>query len=207
MMHRQGTITSWKDEQGYGFITSSGSDEQVFFHISSLSDRRRRPVGRETVAYEVTTDDKGRTRAVNVTFIGNSSALPRRPGQKSLAVPVLFLIFVAASVLLGNLPFVVLALYLAASAVSFILYARDKAAAARGQWRVAEDTLHLLSLLGGWPGALVAQNVLRHKSKKASFQLVFVATVILNCAGLVWLHSPSGAEGLRSLLEAAGFGN
>lgn len=203
-MRRQGTITSWKDEQGYGFITTSGSGEQVFFHISSIADRRRRPVLHEAVTYNVGSDDKGRTRAENVTLVGDSSAIPRRSGTKSLVVPLLFLTFVAASVLLGQLPFVVLAVYLVASTAAFIVYAADKAAAQSGRWRVAEDTLHLLSLVGGWPGALAAQYVLRHKSKKASFQFVFLATVILNCAGLVWLHSQSGAAALRSLLEAVG---
>jgi uncharacterized membrane protein YsdA (DUF1294 family) len=58
--------------------------------------------------------------------------------------------------------------------------------------------LHLLSLIGGWPGALIAQNRLRHKSRKGSFLLVFWATALLNCGGLAWLLTAPGGRALRS---------
>lgn len=80
------------------------------------------------------------------------------------------------------------ALWLAAWAtlnlLTFALYARDKHAARTGQWRTPENTLHLLSLLGGWPAAWVAQRVLWHKTVKRSFQVVFWLTVVVN---LGWL--------------------
>lgn len=47
--------------------------------------------------------------------------------------------------------------------------------------------LHLLALIGGWPGALIAQRVFRHKSRKPSFRIVFLFTVVVNCAALLWL--------------------
>jgi uncharacterized membrane protein YsdA (DUF1294 family)/cold shock CspA family protein len=205
-MRRQGKITKWKDDQGFGFITPIGGGEHVFVHIKSFSNRHRRPVGNEMVTYEVISDDKGRIRAEDVAFIGDSSTVPTQGGTILFAIPVLFLMFVAVSVFMGQLPFVVLGLYIVASAVSFFVYAHDKSAAKRDQRRTPESTLHVLSLLGGWPGALVAQKLLRHKSKKQSFQIVFWATVVLNCVGLVWLFSPSGADALRSVLGAAGVG-
>jgi uncharacterized membrane protein YsdA (DUF1294 family) len=70
--------------------------------------------------------------------------------------------------------------------VAFCAYALDKSAARTGRWRTPEGTLHIFGLAGGWPGALVAQKVLRHKSQKQSFQLVFWATVLLNCSALGW---------------------
>ncbi|MDR7305087.1 DUF1294 domain-containing protein [Rhodoferax saidenbachensis] len=76
--------------------------------------------------------------------------------------------------------------------LTFALYARDKHAARTGQWRTPENTLHLLSLLGGWPAAWVAQRVLRHKTSKRSFQLVFWLTVVVNLTGVgayAFLHS------------------
>ena len=76
--------------------------------------------------------------------------------------------------------------YGVASLVTFIVYALDKSAAKRGRRRVRERTLHLLSLLGGWPGALAAQRVLRHKCSKGRFLVVFWLTVVLN-VGLVVL--------------------
>ncbi|NOJ84020.1 DUF1294 domain-containing protein [Myxococcus xanthus] len=81
-------------------------------------------------------------------------------------------------------------LYLGASVVTFLAYAIDKPAARRGAWRIAERALHWLALMGGWPGALVAQQVLRHKSTKAEFRTVFWATVVLNLAGFCFLASP-----------------
>lgn len=77
----------------------------------------------------------------------------------------------------------VLLIYGFASFVTFCLYAHDKRAAICNQWRVPEKTLHLASLLCGWPGALVAQQVLRHKNRKTSFQVVFWMTVAVNAYG------------------------
>jgi uncharacterized membrane protein YsdA (DUF1294 family) len=78
--------------------------------------------------------------------------------------------------------------YIVASVVTFAVYAADKSAARRGSWRTPETTLHLLSVLGGWPGALLAQRMLHHKSFKRSFQLVFWLTVAVNCSivALLW---------------------
>ena len=69
------------------------------------------------------------------------------------------------------------------------LYAADKNAARRGQWRIAEKQLHLLSLLGGWPAAWLAQQNMRHKSSKTAFRAIYWATIVLNCAALAgFLH-------------------
>ena len=83
----------------------------------------------------------------------------------------------------------ILLLYLAASAASIVVYAVDKSAARHGRWRASESTLHLLAVFGGWPGALVAQRLFRHKSRKPSFQAAFLLTVVLNCALLLWFWS------------------
>lgn len=112
----------------------------------------------------------------------------RRPSvstrQVGTVVATAFLVGVAAAAWAGRTPFALLWLYLALSAASFALYVKDKHAARAGQWRTPEKTLHLLSLLGGWPGALCAQQLLRHKSRKQPFRAVFWFTVALNLAGL-----------------------
>lgn len=85
----------------------------------------------------------------------------------------------------GGFPFVVTT-YLAMSAVTFAVYAFDKARARAHRRRVPELTLHLLGLAGGWPGALAAIPALHHKSRKARFLLVVAATVLLHAAGWAW---------------------
>lgn len=105
----------------------------------------------------------------------------------AFAIVFVFATFLAFATVQGKLSLLFLALYLVASIVAFALYAIDKSAAHHGRWRTRESTLHLLALIGGWPGALMAQKVLRHKSKKQSFQVIYWITVTLNCAVLVSL--------------------
>ncbi|KQW94090.1 cold-shock protein [Massilia sp. Root418] len=78
-------------------------------------------------------------------------------------------------------------LYAGASVVCFIFYAIDKSAARAGRWRTPESTLLLLGLCCGWPGAILAQQWLRHKTSKRSFQLAFWASVAINMAAFAWL--------------------
>ena len=74
---------------------------------------------------------------------------------------------------------------LAVNLLTFWVYAADKNAARHGRWRVPEKHLHLLSLLGGWPGAWLAQQAMRHKSSKRAFRGVYWLTVVLHCAALI----------------------
>lgn len=204
-MRHQGRITTWKDDRGFGFIIPNGGGEPVFLHINSFSSRPRRPEVNELVTYELSVDGKGRSQAKAVAFIGERTAMPKAPGRSSLPIlfAACFLACVAGAVFADWIPYAVLALYIIASIVAFVAYAIDKSAALRNQWRIQESTLHLFALLGGWPGALVAQRLLRHKSSKASFQTTFWGTVVLNCGALGWLFSPSGTRILNSLLGIA----
>jgi len=73
-------------------------------------------------------------------------------------------------------------LYGVLSILLFAVYAVDKSAARAGRWRISERNLLLIGLLGGWPGGVIAQQVLRHKTRKRSFQWAFWATVVANAA-------------------------
>jgi uncharacterized membrane protein YsdA (DUF1294 family) len=84
----------------------------------------------------------------------------------------------------------VLGTYAAISVLAFIAYAIDKAAAVKGHWRIPENHLHLLALFGGWPGAWIAQRLLRHKTRKQPFVTIFLFTIVLNCAAVGWLLWP-----------------
>ena len=92
------------------------------------------------------------------------------------------------------LPLLAGAAYLAMSLLCFAVYAADKSAARTGGPRVRERTLHLLALFGGWPGAVLAQRLLHHKSVKIPFRAVFWLTVLLNLAGLAALVGPAGGR-------------
>jgi len=193
-MRLKGRITEWQDDRGFGFITPMIGEERVFVHIKSFTSRNRRPSGDELVTYEQKRDPKGRLQANNVSFSGKV-ALPTStpgPGIKSLLFAVTFLVIVSIAVFEGRLPMFVFWLYLAGSGITFIAYAWDKSSARNNQWRTQESTLQLFSLLGGWPGALIAQKYLRHKSIKQSFQITFWGTVVLNCGGLIWLFMHPG---------------
>ena len=79
--------------------------------------------------------------------------------------------------------------YLAISGWTYVMYMHDKTAAELGEWRVSEGGLHLLGLLGGWPGANLAQHFLRHKSKKASFRVKHWVMVSLNLGAFAFMAS------------------
>jgi uncharacterized membrane protein YsdA (DUF1294 family) len=116
-------------------------------------------------------------------------ATPDRPGRDlSKPLPpalswIALLVFAAGfavTYLVFGLAWWVPVLYGAASLVAFAAYGIDKSAARRGAARISEQTLLLLGLVGGWPGALVAQQLFRHKTRKRSFRRVFWGTVGVN---------------------------
>lgn len=206
-MRFQGRITNWKDDQGYGFITPNGGGEPVFLHIKGFARRQPRPVGEEIVTYELRQDKQGRLRASAVEFVRGTGrqrvVADTGPGRWPMALSGLFFAFLGAATVAGKMHPLLLAFYAAISITAFIAYALDKAAARDGRWRIAENTLHLLALLGGWPGALLAQQRLRHKSAKTSFLVIFWATVMLNCAALGVLLTSAGGRALRTALGTA----
>jgi len=203
----QGKITDWKDDKGFGFVTPNGGGTRVFVHIKSFANRQRRPVGNELVTYELISDARGRPQGANIAFVGDRPPSPPRtapgPGVGALTLAATFLAFVVGAVATGKLPFVVLVAYFLASCVAYVAYFLDKAASLKGHWRTPESTLHFFSVVGGWPGAMLAQRTLRHKTQKQSFQVTYWATVVLNCAALGWLLSPTGMRTVKSFLGIA----
>jgi uncharacterized membrane protein YsdA (DUF1294 family)/cold shock CspA family protein len=201
-MRHEGRISGWKDDRGFGFIKSS-TGSQTFVHISSFANRRRRPSENDLVTYTLAADPRGRARAEQVEFVGDSAR--RAPNNRRVVYAIVaattFLGLLGTAVVLKVLPAEVFVFYAAASVVAFVMYWRDKSAARTSRWRTPESTLHTLGLLGGWPGSLVAMQVFRHKSGKPSFRTMFWGTVALNCGALTWLTSASGASFLRSLLD------
>ncbi|WP_063355112.1 DUF1294 domain-containing protein [Shewanella mangrovi] len=199
-MRGKGHLSQWHDERGFGFITPLTGEQQVFLHIKAMANRSRRPALGELLSYELEQDKQGRWQAKNAMTIEDKQLLRRQAkqrqhrqqkhqaGRSSLAWSLTLWPMLALASWQHLLPFYTPVWYFTMSLICYIAYAKDKAAAQQDSWRVAENTLQLQALIGGWPGALLAQQRLRHKSVKPEFRRVFVLMVLLNLAGLFGLY-------------------
>ena len=189
-MRDQGRLTNWDDDKGFGFVTPDQGGLRAFVHIRAFSYRTRRPRDGDVITYQLTWDKQGRPRAENVLFreqpAGREKKEPKPHGVLPACVFALsFIGTVATLTALGRLNWLIPVVYLTASLLTFCVYAFDKSAAMNRRWRTSESTLHALSFAGGWPGALIAQRLFFHKSKKASFQDTFRFIVVLHLAAIV----------------------
>lgn len=204
-MRLQGRLSDWDDKRGFGYITPNGGGERAWMHISVWQGRGSRPANGDQLTYQVKTNPKGRPTAEAVKP-ARSTAPPRNSVQKgqsgkgSQAWRVLIGLFVLsaqASVgALSLLPWWLVGAALALSALTWAAYGLDKRAAQQDQRRTPEATLQLLGLLGGWPGALIAQGQFRHKTAKFSFQAQFWVCVVVNV--LAVLAGPALLQRLAS---------
>jgi uncharacterized membrane protein YsdA (DUF1294 family)/cold shock CspA family protein len=193
-MRLKGIIVEWNDDRGFGFVEPAGGGPRAFCHISQFAVRSRRPSVGECITYQLSRDERGRPRAVQIQRPGTPAREPSRErASRSLSpwlavsVSAIFLIVIAVLAVAGRLPWIVPFVYVVASVLAIFAYAFDKSAAMNRRWRTQETTLHLLALVGGWPGAWVSQLLFRHKTRKVSFVLVFLFSVLLNLAALTWV--------------------
>jgi uncharacterized membrane protein YsdA (DUF1294 family)/cold shock CspA family protein len=209
-VRRDGTVVSWKDDRGFGFISPAAGGPNVFVHVTSFPDDSGRPFIGQRVTYEAGRDARGKDLATRVAPVDTPGS-PRplitsgraKPGNASyFAIPAFLVIYVSVSVL-WHVPWQVAALYVAMSLLCFVMYAADKSAAEAGRWRVPEQSLILVGFVGGWPGAIVGQQVFRHKTKKTSFRARFWGSVILNIVLFIGLTSPAFASFVGTLVHAA----
>jgi uncharacterized membrane protein YsdA (DUF1294 family)/cold shock CspA family protein len=187
-MREQGVLAEWNDERGFGFITPADGGPRVFVHISKFP-RGRRPVANDRVTYAAAPDERNRLNASAVAYARTDRS--RRKGGRTvrtaLVIAASFYAILVALVLLDRVPVLLLPAYGFLSLVAFAMYRGDKAAAEQGAWRTPEFSLHLIALWGGWPGALIARQLFRHKTIKQPFRTVFWLTVMANCGALAWL--------------------
>ncbi len=189
-MRYAGKITTWKDDKGFGFITTNGTSDKIFVHIRSFSNRTRRPIEGDKITYEIKRDAQQRPEAIAIRF-ANEKIKKKAPEQSasyfSSFIAGSFCLILLTLAAIGKVPQSILLAYLILGIITYLVYKADKTAAQNNAWRTPESTLHFLSLIGGWLGALLAQRRLRHKSKKSEFQGVFWATVIINCCAFGWI--------------------
>lgn len=187
-----GVVKTWNDDRGFGFIEADQGGQEVFVHIKAFSVRSGRPQLKQRVTFEVELQRDGKKRAKNVEIakparVTRDRQIPSSAqwGTASLFAILAFAVVFVSVALIWGVPGWMVWGYGVASAVCFGAYAADKSAARSGGWRVPESNLLLLGLVGGWPAAIVAQQLLRHKSSKTSFLSAFWATVVLNVAGFM----------------------
>ncbi len=199
----RGRVTDWKDDRGFGFIEPEAGGERVFFHISGVARGAPRPSTGATVSFELGRSADGKLRATNVGPAG-FAAVSNNLTSKRVVLSVAALLVLPGLwwlVVLGKAPIQMFWVFAGMSAVAFVLYGLDKWAAKRNAQRTPENTLQLCALLGGWPGALLAQQIFRHKSSKRSFQVVFWSMVVINCGALGFFLSERGNALVNQLLH------
>lgn len=215
---QQGRITKWQDDKGFGFIENEAS-ESIFFHVSEFRAPRRPQIG-EPVVFSMGQDNQGRLQAKQVqelSFVqqqmaAKNSQIRKRNSQKSqqadfeegqkkrLFLGVGFYGVLILLAVMGDLSWLIVGWYVILGIITYLTYAKDKAAAQNNEWRTPETTLHIMSALGGWVGAMVAQTYLRHKSQKPDFRLGYYLTVVINLAGLLFIMAGGGLEVFEGLL-------
>ncbi len=179
-------------------LLSQDSVVKIFLFILNLSYGHRggRKLG-WPVSFEVELNSDGKKRAKRVQIIRPSRTVMRKRNQSPaswgtatfIAIPLFLVVFVVTA-LVWRVPVWVAGLYLIMSVACFITYAVDKSAAVAGRRRISEDALIFFGLVGGWPGAIIAQQVLRHKSIKAEFRSSFWGSVVVNVVFFIALNSP-----------------
>jgi uncharacterized membrane protein YsdA (DUF1294 family)/cold shock CspA family protein len=194
-MRFSGRLKSWNTDRGFGFIEPDDGGQDVFVHVSAVPTRLRPPQPGQAFTFEVELNRDGKKRAANIGVPERrrkvSRARDRAPAEWSLAsalpIPAFVAIYVLVAFKYRVSPWFALA-YVVLSLMCFMLYAFDKSAAVAGRWRSSEQSLLALGLLGGWPGGLIAQQLLRHKSSKASFRRAFWSTVLFNVGAFIVYH-------------------
>lgn len=201
-MRAKGKISRWQDDKGFGFIQPMLGGTQVFLHASALQNRQRRPVVDEVVTYTRVTDEQGRFQAQQVIFAGEKTTIkaPRQTKYWQYWLAFGFLLLLITVALLEVFSWKVALFYGVMSLLTFAAYSADKQAAANGSWRTSEARLQWLAFFGGWPGALIAQNRLRHKSSKTEFLVVFWLFVPGNLLWVYWLCFSVTASTFRGML-------
>lgn len=197
-MRRGGELVQWNDGRGFGFIRDNDG-ERYFVHISEIRKVETRPQQGARVSFDPGVAGDGRPVARAVVLLGVTpvvrdaptsaprSAAPRLGSLLRLVVAALIVLAAIAATQLRLAPTWVLIAYLVLGIVSIARYWSDKRAAEDQRWRISENSLHFVDLVGGIAGGLVAQALLRHKVRKPEFAIFSWLIASLHFLGLVLL--------------------
>ena len=184
----------WNDSKGFGFVRPDGSDEDYFVHISLFKKGlSRRPQVGDEVHFRPAVSNGERKRAAFAHIPAlvipshvESGPFQLKPRPRSWLVNLLIITPLVLSgyllVMTQNpVPFSCYGIF---SILVMFLYGKDKANAATRQSRIPEHYLHILELLGGWPGSLIAQNDFRHKTRQSVYLWILRGIIAIHL--MVW---------------------
>jgi len=196
-MRFEGMLKTWNDERGFGFIQPNNGGQELFVHIKSFPAGYGRPALNLNVTFEVEQTAEGKKRAKNVLLARPEQTSTQKKGKPSarwekasIFTLVSFALLYLMVTLIWGTPVLLAVGYVVMSLTCGLFYAHDKTAAQANEWRTPEGTLLMLGLVGGWPGAIVAQQMLRHKTSKVSFRVAFWLTVLVNIGVFVAYTTP-----------------
>ena len=186
----RGRIAEWDNERGCGWIESDG--QRIFLHWREFAERRKRPEAGDLIRFTAGSGPNGQLCAQNAVHLNDDGRFGIFAGAVLAALILLPSVAIAriavgrprggilvatasrAQVIDPGYRCAFLAGYVVLiNLITYFAYVSDKARARQKDWRISEATLHFLELIGGWPGAFVAQRRLRHKCVKVPYQVVF----------------------------------
>ncbi len=164
-----GRIVEWDQERGCGWLKTE-EGQRIFLHWHDFAERHKRPEIGDMIRFVAGRGPTGQLCATNAIHFNDGGRF--RVRELLLLVSLLVLPALAIAQLPMNRQIAGIAA-LTISLLTYWLYLCDKQRAREKSWRIPEANLHLMELIGGWPGAFVAQRWLRHKCSKAGYQMVF----------------------------------
>lgn len=199
MASEKTTLIRWNDDKGFGFLQPDRGKKEIFLHIKALPHYQRRPRVGDRLSVVVETDDSGQLFAHSARICGPALSPFTLVVIMAAMLAALYCILIAVGVASPHFG----AYYGLMSLVTIAAYSIDKGRAEKQLYRIPEKRLHLLELLGGWPGALLAQVFYRHKLQKLSYQAVFWAIVATHLGVGFYAHShPVEVARLHQLVAA-----
>ncbi len=189
----KGKITEWYVDKGYGYIIPDTGALRIKFLLSEVRNSVNIGEIKQPVRFVINQDENGNRRATRVEGT--------RPFPWMTLIVVWFTATLIGCVYFWQYPVLVPYYYFAVSFVLLVVYWFDKRSEKRNKAVTGESALLFLSLLGGWPGAVVGQYVLNLNPKSFVFQLLFFFVMVFHISFVGWTLTPEGATTLNQWIN------